>query len=501
MEVTIFSINDVYILPNLSKLKHYMDEQQNKDFYTTISGNFLTPSILSTIDYGRSIVDILNQISIDFACFGNHEFNIPQEKLSQRIEHFNGIWLNSNITPLDGTISYAITEKNSIRIGWIGLCTTDTPILSNPDNKLVFNDIITSASKCVQLLKPYTDIIVALTHQTIEDDLLLAEQVPEINIILGGHEHTPYFKINNNTMIIKSGINCDFVSTINIKKDRDKISYTAILNDISNHQSNKMIDTQIEKYTKTIEIFHQFNLFETILEKPLSSKYTKDGQQYLCQLINDVIKESYQVDVVITNGGGYLGNIDYLNNFTYRDLLTEFPFENNLVEITMTGKQIQNTIIYSENKININYGGYLQLDSDCIIENNTITSINNAKINNTYRYKVVIIGKLLLGMDNNSELIKIGKTLDNVTQLVENGLPIKFVIFKHFIHHQLGSHFYNLNDSNETDLDKSEIHKHLNTLTNNTITDIELDLMMDMMDKDQVDMVDKIFIDYFRRIL
>ena len=44
MEVTIFSINDVYILPNLSKLKHYMDEQQNKDFYTTISGNFLTPS-------------------------------------------------------------------------------------------------------------------------------------------------------------------------------------------------------------------------------------------------------------------------------------------------------------------------------------------------------------------------------------------------------------------------------------------------------------------------
>ena len=500
MEITIYSINDLYILSNLSKLRQYIENQNNRDFYTTINGGFLSPSILSTINYGKSMIDILNQIPIDFACFGNHEFDIPHTQLLNRIQQFNGIWLNSNITPLDDTTPYTITEKNNIRIGWIGLCTTDTPILSNPDDKLNFNDIVTSASNYIKLLKPYVDIIVALTHQTIEADNILAERVPELNIILGGHELIPYFKMSNNTMIIKSGINCDFLSTITIKKTRENISYSAILNDIGDYQSNKTIDTQIEKYTKTIEIFQQFNLFEINLEKPLSSKSTRDGQQYLCQVINDVIKDSYQADVVITNSGIYRGNTGYSTHFTYQDLLTEFPFDSNLVEITMTGKQIHNTIIYSENKKNLGYGGYLQLDSDCIIENNSLSTINNTKVNLTYKYKVVIIGKLLLGMDNNSELVKIGETIDNVKYLVENGLPIKFVIFKHFIQKK-----WKLLDDGYWD--KNEIREHLNKLTNNTISDIELNMIIDIMDKDKIDTIDtgvkmeKILTDDFRSIL
>lgn len=501
MEITIYSINDVYILSNLSKLKQYINDKQNINFYTTINGDFLSPSILSTIDNGKSMVDILNQIPIDFACFGNHEFDIPHSKLLKRINEFNGIWLNSNITNLDGPTRYSITEKNGIRIGWIGLCTTDTPSLSNPNSNLIFNDIIASATEYVKLLKPSVDIIVALTHQTIEEDNLLAEQVPELNIILGGHEHFPYFKISSNTMIIKSGIDSEFVSTITIKKDKDNISYSASLNDIVNYKSNEIIDNNIDKYNKTLEIFNQFILFETNLEKPISSKSTRDGQQYLCQLINDIIKDSYNADLVITNGGGYRGKKTYLTNFTYKDLLTEFPFESNLVEITMTGKEIHDTIQYSENKKNIGYGGYLQVDSNCIIENNLISIINNTKINNNHKYKVIITGKLLLGMDNNSELVKIGKNIDNLKHLVEDGQPIKSIILKHFIHKKwklLGANFYKLDDNNDGYLDKNEIRTHINKLTNNTISDIELNMMIDIIDKDEDE---KISIEEFKKLL
>ena len=36
------------------------------------------------------------------------------------------------------------------------------------------------------------DAVVALTHQTLPEDARLAEEVPEIAAILGGHEHTPF---------------------------------------------------------------------------------------------------------------------------------------------------------------------------------------------------------------------------------------------------------------------------------------------------------------------
>ena len=41
-------------------------------------------------------------------------------------------------------------------------------------------------------MAPLCDAVVALTHQTLPEDARLAEEVPEIAVILGGHEHTPF---------------------------------------------------------------------------------------------------------------------------------------------------------------------------------------------------------------------------------------------------------------------------------------------------------------------
>ena len=115
--------------------------------------------------------------------------------------------------------------------------------------------------------------------------------------------------------------------------------------------------------------------------------------------------------------------------------------------------------------------------------------------------KVVIIGKLLQGMDNNSELVEIGNTIDNLPYLVEDGQPMKTIILRHFIQKKwklLGSNFYKLDDNNDGYLDKNEIKTHLNQITNNSITEIELNMMIDIMDKDKND---KISIDEFRNIL
>ena len=49
------------------------------------------------------------------------------------------------------------------------------------------------------------DLIVAVTHSRLPNDELLAENVPEIDLILGGHDHDYVVKVVNGVQIVKSG--------------------------------------------------------------------------------------------------------------------------------------------------------------------------------------------------------------------------------------------------------------------------------------------------------
>jgi 2',3'-cyclic-nucleotide 2'-phosphodiesterase (5'-nucleotidase family) len=44
-------------------------------FYNIKIGDALSPSILSSINRGYQMVHSLNQLGIDAACYGNHEFD------------------------------------------------------------------------------------------------------------------------------------------------------------------------------------------------------------------------------------------------------------------------------------------------------------------------------------------------------------------------------------------------------------------------------------------
>jgi len=72
------------------------------------------------------------------------------------------------------------------------LTTPDTAILSSVGEGVKFTDPIATAHLAVIALKQQgVNKIVALTHIGFENDVLLARQVPDIDIIIGSHSHTP----------------------------------------------------------------------------------------------------------------------------------------------------------------------------------------------------------------------------------------------------------------------------------------------------------------------
>ena len=65
-----------------------------------LPGDFVAPSLLSSLDRGKGMIDMMNRVGetgVNYVCFGNHEADIPPEELRKRISEFKGKWINSNM--------------------------------------------------------------------------------------------------------------------------------------------------------------------------------------------------------------------------------------------------------------------------------------------------------------------------------------------------------------------------------------------------------------------
>ena len=89
----IVAINDAYELEHMPKLKTFLEAQRaaHPNVLVTLAGDFLAPSMLSSIDRGKSMIAVLNRIGVDLVCFGNHEIDVPHASCLHRITEFKGM--------------------------------------------------------------------------------------------------------------------------------------------------------------------------------------------------------------------------------------------------------------------------------------------------------------------------------------------------------------------------------------------------------------------------
>lgn len=72
------------------------------------------------------------------------------------------------------------------------------------------------------------DIIVALTHMRCPDDRILAKSVPEIDFILGGHDHSYVTEVDPATgvFLIKSGTDFEEFNNLDVLFEASESDYT-----------------------------------------------------------------------------------------------------------------------------------------------------------------------------------------------------------------------------------------------------------------------------------
>ncbi len=318
------------------------------------SGDTISPSLLSGIDKGAHMIDILNQMSVDVMTPGNHEFDFGAEIFRTRIGEATFPIVTSNVREPGGgqpanTLDEKIVELEGLKIGFYGLTTAETPEVASPGEITFADEIDTAEAKQASLEEQGADFIVAVVHSGITEDMELARE-GLADLVLSGHDEHLMVFYNGKTVLTESESQADHVviTTITLNKTVEDgeadISWTPEFEviDTANVESDPEIAAVVQTYLDKLdqELGAEIGTTETPLD---SRRATVRGQEAaIGNLIADATREAVGADVGITNGGGIRADREYEagTKLTRRDIFAELPFGNKTVKLEVTGQVI-----------------------------------------------------------------------------------------------------------------------------------------------------------------
>src|SRR6266704_148912 len=323
---------------------------------TTVNGDFLSPSIMSALLKGAQMVALFNTLGVDAVVFGNHEFDFGPEVTQQRMAEARFIWLGTNVLgpdgkPFGGALATMTRQVGTLTVGLFGLLTPETAKLSSPGSTVTFAPVVPTAKTAVEALRQAgADVIIALTHLSIAEDRALAQQVPGISVILGGHEHAPITWYEGGTLSHKAGYDAHYLGRIDLtieKKVTEKgsqVTVTPSWRMIANRgvTPDPGVAAEVARYTAALdkELGQPLGQTRTALNSQTAEVRTRETT--MGNLIADALREALPADVALVNGGGIRGNRLYEAGtmLTRRDILQELPFGNPGVLVELSGAEL-----------------------------------------------------------------------------------------------------------------------------------------------------------------
>lgn len=142
---------------------------------------------------GRAVVEAMNYLGYDAMTLGELEFRLGLPELQARMAEAAFPLLAANIVTEDGSQTFAepyvVKDMEGHRVGILGLVTPEAdPIVRATTNGAYHvADPVATAKKYVEELSAQCDVLIVLSHLGVEQDQALAQQVPGIDIIVGGH--------------------------------------------------------------------------------------------------------------------------------------------------------------------------------------------------------------------------------------------------------------------------------------------------------------------------
>jgi len=367
VRVTLLQVNDVYqfvpvdlgksggLARVLTLRKKIMGESRNTLFL--FSGDTISPSIESnTVQngkmlQGRQMIEAWNLIGLDYAAFGNHEFDFGPDVLRERVRESKFKWLGANVFDKKTGKLFADTEEfvvrdfEGVKIGIFGLLLPETLKTSQTGPDVEIGEPCAAATRVVPKIRAAgAQVIVALTHLSMSEDKQLA-RCSGVDVIIGGHEHTLLESMAGHAPIFKMTSDARELGQIDLNISRSTGKLESIDWKIwpvnAGVEKDADFDPLIAKYGDLLKSLDEV-VGQTSLKLDMRSENVRTRETNMADFIADVYRRSTDADVALINGGSIRADTEIEpGKITRRDVLSALPYNNRIVKIEISGATLR----------------------------------------------------------------------------------------------------------------------------------------------------------------
>ena len=369
----------------------------NKNVAVVSAGDMVgaTP-LLSALFKDEPTIEAMNLVGLDFHAVGNHEFDYGishlkrlksggckvDEKTSKPDCGGRPPYAGANFEFLAANVidnasgqplfpAYAVKEFEGIKVGFIGLTTRTTPFIVRPGGTvgLTFKEEVETINALVPTLKAQgIESIVVVMHEGGEQTGSISQCVdfkgrareiaenldPAVQVIITAHTHRYHICELGNRLVTSAGSYGTLVTDIDLEIDR------ATRKIIAKKARNLVVDPKGVKDPALTTLVDRYAALSAPLENRVVGKLTREvnavvglsGESTLGNLIADAhlfgtaSPDKGGAVIAFNNPGSLRAPIipDADGGVKYGELFKAQPFQNDLIIMTLTGKQIKNLL-------------------------------------------------------------------------------------------------------------------------------------------------------------
>lgn len=403
----------------IEEMKQSVDRNNLLIFDT---GDLFAYHYMTKVDSAATVLNIMKRIGYDGFVVGNFDFIYGSAYLERINQTADFDIFASNIVRKDSSeflTPYKIYQKGDIRVGVMGIVERDVESRVLPKN---FKGLTTLSTAKIQSLaqsvKQKCDLLIAVNHLDYNDNLSLAKQVPEIDVLIGRPDKSgenDFIQIYTSSTTLKTTV-------VRAAPSAFKVGHLELLM-VRHNQKYKILQSAIKGYRSTVSVpeseleLDDWNAlvvrYRTFCQEryrlqPISTLADLDDefdqQEFIRFVLYTLLRSTHSEIAMLNNGFFRFEDIDVGDNLTLRDLERIIWFNDAVVVLQLNGRQLK-TLYNQSQKQGEHSSGYIHFLAVNQTRKKGLT-IHNNPVKNNEIYRVATTNFLASGGDGYTQIFK-----------------------------------------------------------------------------------------------
>ncbi|NVK74672.1 MAG: bifunctional metallophosphatase/5'-nucleotidase [Oceanospirillaceae bacterium] len=393
---------------------------QTASTFFIFGGESLGPSMLSSMDRGAHIIDVLNSLEPNAMGISKRELSYEEDELILRtyeaafpIVSSNLFEPNSEQSP-EGIQAYTILQQGRVKLGFMSILDpiilekypTKRLEVAKPEN-VIRKTANTLRKQNVDLIVFHYSVYTPLINQFLDEGV--------IDLALFKDQHFQYNTYANdpkhpNNILIKDEADAAVIQ-LTWQEDRpsDSLTSQTTLVNLTDLPAKPKVLQQEKQYDSRLNSLLNEVIGKTEATINLKRKTLRTSENSFANYVADTFKHFTGAQITLINSGTFRGNkqIEKGAQLTIKDIRLMLPYRNTIKLIEATGQQITEALEHGMNRLEQQSGQFLQVsgikvkyDSSLPVGKRLLSvTLDGKPLDPSKTYKVATLDYLLKGGD------------------------------------------------------------------------------------------------------